>query len=69
MRFLSETWNRENGIKSKNWINVSIKTCTGRLVANGGVAIYAKPGVKIVPRLDFDKCDIEIGWGPLKVSE
>ena len=62
---LSETWNRENCIKFKNWINVAFKNRTG---GYGGVAIFAKPGVKIVPRIDFDKYDIEICWGQLKVD-
>ena len=63
--FLSETWHKESNIKFKNWTTTNIvKNRTG---GYGGVAILAKPQVKIVARPDYDTEDIEICWAQLYI--
>ena len=57
---LSETWNKDNKLTIKDWTTCILKN---RNSGYGGVAILARPGLKIAPRDDFDKYDIEICWG------
>ena len=59
---LSETWNKNNYVKFKDW-NTANLFKNRKDQGYGGVAFLAKPGCKLVPRKDLDTNDIEICWG------
>ena len=58
---LSETWHTNESLNFKDWNTKQLfknRTRNG----HGGVALLARPGIKIVSRPDYDTEDIEISW-------